>query len=52
MAAEFARALADPTSLQRAAAAARTIGVSDAAERLADHVLEVAGLPARMGAAA
>ena len=52
MAAEFARALADPTSLQKASAAARSIGISDAAERLAERVLAVAGLPAQMGAAA
>lgn len=52
VAAEFARGLADPTSLQRAATAARAMGVSDAAERLADRVLDVAGLPARMGVAA
>jgi hypothetical protein len=36
------RALNDPASLAKAAAAARSAGVADAAERLADVVMSVA----------
>jgi UDP-N-acetylglucosamine--N-acetylmuramyl-(pentapeptide) pyrophosphoryl-undecaprenol N-acetylglucosamine transferase len=45
---ELARLLADPTKLSAMAAASRKVGRADAAERLADEVMRVAGL-AQMG---
>ena len=43
LAAEIARLAADPGRLARMAAAAKSAGTIDAAERLADLVLKVAG---------
>jgi UDP-N-acetylglucosamine--N-acetylmuramyl-(pentapeptide) pyrophosphoryl-undecaprenol N-acetylglucosamine transferase len=45
LASEIAALAADPVRLTAMAAAAKTIGVPDAAERLADLVLRVGGLP-------
>ncbi|MBV9704795.1 MAG: UDP-N-acetylglucosamine--N-acetylmuramyl-(pentapeptide) pyrophosphoryl-undecaprenol N-acetylglucosamine transferase, partial [Methylobacteriaceae bacterium] len=45
LAAELVGGLADASRLRQAAAAARSVGIADAAERLADRVLAVAGLP-------
>lgn len=50
LAAEIARLTADPARLPAMAAAARKIGVIDAADRLADLVLKVAKLDAKDGA--
>lgn len=50
LAAEIARLTADPATLPAMAAAARKIGVIDAADRLADLVLKVAKLDAKDGA--
>ncbi len=47
LAAEIARLTADPATLPAMAAAARKIGVIDAADRLADLVLKVAKLDAK-----
>jgi len=47
VAAEIARLAADPAKLAAMAAAARRHGILDAADRLADLVLKVAGLGAR-----
>jgi UDP-N-acetylglucosamine--N-acetylmuramyl-(pentapeptide) pyrophosphoryl-undecaprenol N-acetylglucosamine transferase len=44
LAASLRKALADPTSLATVAAAAKAVGVPDAAERLADLVVEFAGI--------
>jgi UDP-N-acetylglucosamine--N-acetylmuramyl-(pentapeptide) pyrophosphoryl-undecaprenol N-acetylglucosamine transferase len=44
LAASLRKALADPEPLAEAAKAAKAVGVPDAAERLADLVLEVAGI--------
>jgi UDP-N-acetylglucosamine--N-acetylmuramyl-(pentapeptide) pyrophosphoryl-undecaprenol N-acetylglucosamine transferase len=44
VAAEIAARLSDPAGLTRAAAAAKSAGVTDAAERLADAVLNLAGI--------
>ena len=48
LAGELARLLADPAKLSAMAAASRKVGRVDAAERLADEVMRVAGL-AQMG---
>jgi UDP-N-acetylglucosamine--N-acetylmuramyl-(pentapeptide) pyrophosphoryl-undecaprenol N-acetylglucosamine transferase len=48
LAGELARLLADPAKLSAMAAASRKVGRADAAERLADEVMRVAGL-AQMG---
>ena len=50
LAAEIARAAADPTALSAMAAAARASGILDAAERLADLVMKVGGLEAKASA--
>ena len=47
LAAEIARLAADPEKLAEMAAAARQQGVLDAADRLADLVVKVAGLPVK-----
>ncbi len=47
LAAQLASFLDAPARLSEMAAAARAIGIADAASRLADLVLEVAGLPKR-----
>jgi UDP-N-acetylglucosamine--N-acetylmuramyl-(pentapeptide) pyrophosphoryl-undecaprenol N-acetylglucosamine transferase len=47
VAAEVARLAADPAALTAMAAAARSRGVLDAADRLADLVTKVAGIAAR-----
>jgi UDP-N-acetylglucosamine--N-acetylmuramyl-(pentapeptide) pyrophosphoryl-undecaprenol N-acetylglucosamine transferase len=44
LAASLRKALADPAPLAAAAAAAKAVGVPDAAERLADLVVEAAGI--------
>jgi len=44
LATELLRSLAEANSLRGAAAAARALGIADAAERLADRVFAVAGL--------
>jgi UDP-N-acetylglucosamine--N-acetylmuramyl-(pentapeptide) pyrophosphoryl-undecaprenol N-acetylglucosamine transferase len=44
LAASLRKALSDPAALVTVAAAAKAVGVPDAAERLADLVLEAAGL--------
>ena len=49
IASEIARHLADPSSLVAAAIAARSAGVTDAAERLADVVLNLAGITVSEG---
>jgi len=47
LAQELAARLADPTPLAAAAAAARSAGLPDAADRLAEVVLRTAGLAPR-----
>ena len=49
VAAEIAARLADPSGLVRAAAAAKSAGVTDAADRLADIVLNLAGIAVSEG---
>jgi UDP-N-acetylglucosamine--N-acetylmuramyl-(pentapeptide) pyrophosphoryl-undecaprenol N-acetylglucosamine transferase len=49
LAAEIARLTADPATLPAMAAAARSIGVIDAADRLAELVLRVAKLSPEKG---
>jgi len=49
LAAELAAALQAPERLTKAAAAAKSAGLADAAERLATCVLHAAGLPVRAG---
>lgn len=52
LAAEIARLATEPDTLPRMAAAAKEIGVLDAAERLADLVLKISGISASTPAAA
>ena len=49
VASEIAARLADPSGLVRAAAAAKSAGVTDAADRLADIVLNLAGIAVSQG---